>query len=94
MTLTYSDVHHIIYTWIDKGLWKFDGTRDTRKFAELDRFIFEVFGYKVHPRMMYQDTSHMYVRFNRDIGAGKIDPSWLFSPHGLTLFKAKIARGA
>lgn len=92
MAITYYAVHQKIYDWIDQGLWEFDGSTNQTLFTDLDKFIFELFGYKIHPSMMNTNAINMYLRFNDDVIVGKIDPRWIAGPHGLALWKVKVAR--
>lgn len=89
----YADVHYRIYNWVCDGHFQFEGTHSRTAYGDLDRFILNLFGYG--PQLQLQETLIEAARlFNADVSTGGLDIDWLFTEHGLTLFKAKIAKGA
>lgn len=88
----YTDVHNLLYGWIDAGTFVFDGEASQEEYTDLDRFILRLFGYTPSEgAIMWQRAA---ATFNEDVRQGKLDVSWLFGEHGWTLFKAKMARMA
>jgi len=95
---SYSDVHGQIAIWIRAGkLWPNDiDNISNRYITPVDRKILHVFGIRnikeadcmYLPAFGYEDI----IEFNVRLKSGKLDVAWLFSPHGLTLFKALISR--
>lgn len=84
--LYYSTIYNHIDKWVVDGQLQFTGTRSNQMPDDLDIFIFKLFG------LHFEGQKPHYKAFNSALMRGKLNVGWLFSEHGLTLLKMKIAR--
>lgn len=93
---TYGQVYNKIASWIenDKVLKEYISEIDPFVFTELDFLIFDLFNIEQMPENVTPTANgwwHAHT-FNRAVANASLDVNWLFSPNGLTLFKALLIR--
>lgn len=85
----YKDLRGIVSDWIEAGA--LDINIKKPKTSELDEFLFELFGVEARP---HDDNEKYYYTtdFNALMYKNQNDFVKYFGEHGLTMFKAKIAK--
>lgn len=90
------DLNTLLCDWIADGKWDYQGKWDANEYVELDWFMLQVFDY-IDPELKFSSfkveaMKELIAEFNVAIRQGDFSINKFFGPHGLALWKAKLAQ--
>lgn len=96
---SYQELFECVRGWIQSGQFTFNGNVRVSHHCQLDDYLLKLFGFPHMPNRIADTKFHVDTEtlagiraFDKAVRAGELNIDWILGPHGLTLFKAKIAR--